>query len=192
MSPLNQLIQAWDSEVIALQMDQESRRPSGIPGGSIETDKAASISSNRQNFNFDEIVRAFIRAKPKRGKTPQENKQEADVEDFPLEKSGRKFSAFNTNWITQYFILTERSLKQSRNTIFTNVNLLKCLTFGFIVGLVYFQLEYSENFALDIRSFCFFTPAYWTLMAMFEAMYEFPSQKEVLWKVSRKPMLVIN
>jgi ABC-type multidrug transport system ATPase subunit len=76
-------------------------------------------------------------------------------------------SKYATTWWTQFTILMHRALKNSRSAIFTWLNLLKSLAIGIIVGLLWYQKEYTEADVNDIRSYYFFTMTFW----VFDSMY---------------------
>lgn len=75
-----------------------------------------------------------------------------------------------------------RALKNSRSAIFTPINLIKSAMLGVIVGLLWFQLDYTENTVFDRSSYYFFTMTYWVFDAMFQALLAFPAEREVILK----------
>jgi ABC-type multidrug transport system ATPase subunit len=89
---------------------------------------------------------------------------------------------YNTSWATQYYILTHRALKNSRSAIFTTLNLIKSVAIGVIAGLLWFQIDYTEQNVNDIRSYYFFTMTFWVFDSMFTALTAFPSEREVILK----------
>lgn len=93
-----------------------------------------------------------------------------------------KFSKYNTNWATQYYILMHRALKNSRSAIFTTLNLVKSVAIGVVAGTLWFQMEYSERNVNDIRSYYFFTMTFWVFDSMFNALTAFPSERTVILK----------
>jgi len=89
---------------------------------------------------------------------------------------------FNTSWHTQFFVLTHRSLKNSRSAIFTTLNLTKSVMLGLIMGLLWFQMPYTEKYVNDRSSYFFLTNTYWIFDAMFGALFSFPSERELIYK----------
>lgn len=89
---------------------------------------------------------------------------------------------YATSWWAQYRILTHRALKNSRSAIFTPINLIKSLAIGLVTGLLYFQLEYTEQNVNDIRSYYFFTMTFWVFDSMFTALTSFPPERAVILK----------
>lgn len=94
-----------------------------------------------------------------------------------------KAKKYNTSWLTQFAVLTHRSLKNSRAAIFTPLNFIKSAALGIIAGLLWFQLGTSEKFVADRSSYYFFTMTYWVFDSMFNALMSFPSEREVILKV---------
>ena len=93
-----------------------------------------------------------------------------------------KISKYNTTWLTQYYILMHRALKNSRSAIFTALNLVKSVAIGLVAGLLWFQMEYSERNVDDIRSYYFFTMTFWVFDSMFNALTAFPDERTVILK----------
>ena len=91
-------------------------------------------------------------------------------------------SKYNTTWLTQYYILTHRALKNSRSAIFTPLNLIKSLAIGLVAGMIWFQTEYTEKNVNDIRSYYFFTMTFWVFDAMFTALMSLPAERDVILK----------
>ena len=69
--------------------------------------------------------------------------------------------SFNSTWWTQYTVLVHRSMKNSRSAIFTPLNLTKAGAIGFMCGLLWFQMEYTESTVFDRSSYYFFTMTFW-------------------------------
>jgi hypothetical protein len=69
--------------------------------------------------------------------------------------------SFNTTWWTQYTVLVHRSMKNSRSAIFTRLNLIKAGAIGLMVGLLWFQMPYTESTVFDRSSYYFFTMTFW-------------------------------
>ena len=94
-----------------------------------------------------------------------------------------KVKKYNTSWMTQFLVLTHRSLKNSRAAIFTPLNFIKSAALGIIAGLLWFQLGSSEKYVADRSSYYFFTMTYWVFDSMFNALLSFPSERVVILKV---------
>jgi ABC-type multidrug transport system ATPase subunit/ABC-type multidrug transport system permease subunit len=89
---------------------------------------------------------------------------------------------YNTDWLTQYLILTHRSMKNSRSAIFTPINFIKSFALGLIVGMLFYQTKMTESSIRDISSLYFFTMTNWVYDAMFESFMAFPSERIVILK----------
>jgi ABC-type multidrug transport system ATPase subunit/ABC-type multidrug transport system permease subunit len=102
----------------------------------------------------------------------------ANIKD-PL---GEKMSKYNTGWMLQYRTLVHRSLKNSRSAIFTPMNLIKSCALGFVSGLLWFQMPYTEATVFDRSSYFFFTMTFWVFDAMFQSFMAFPQERAVILK----------
>lgn len=108
------------------------------------------------------------------------------------ESSGRRLNrqqsvimtekSFNTTWWTQYTVLVHRSMKNSRSAIFTKLNLIKAGAIGFMCGLLWFQMPYTESTVFDRSSYYFFTMTFWVFDAMFTAYMAFPLERSIIFK----------
>lgn len=96
-----------------------------------------------------------------------------------LKNTGKKF---NTSWWTQFVVLNHRAMRNSRSAVFTKLNLVKSAVIGLIMGLVWFQLPYTESTVLDRDGFFFFTMTYWVFDSMFAALMSYPSEALIVNK----------
>lgn len=106
-------------------------------------------------------------------------------DDEASENPGGSFAEvkkYNTDWMTQFRVLTHRSLKNSRSAIFTPINLIKSAVLGLIAGLVWFQQDYTESTVYDRSAYYFFTMTYWVFDSMFNALLTFPLERTVILK----------
>lgn len=90
--------------------------------------------------------------------------------------------SFNSTWWTQYTVLVHRSMKNSRSAIFTKLNLIKAGAIGFMCGLLWFQMPYTESAVFDRSSYYFFTMTFWVFDAMFTAYMAFPLERAIIFK----------
>ena len=153
MTTRQRLINAWDKEAVAEQMDahvqmDNTKRMSSLlfdAGGGSSMMIANSSSSNNNNKN----------------KEP---------------------SKYATSWGLQYRTLVHRSLKNSRSAIFTPINVIKSCALGIISGLLWYQMDYTESRVFDRSSYFFFTMTFWVFDAMFQSFMAFPSERTVILK----------
>ena len=68
---------------------------------------------------------------------------------------------YNTSWTTQYAVLMHRSLKGSRSSIFTPLNMMKSVAIGLVAGLIWWQMPYTEKTVSDRSSYFFFSTYYY-------------------------------
>ena len=154
MTTRQRLINAWDKEAVAEQMDahvqmDNTKRMSSLlfdAGGGSSMMIANSSSSNNNN---------------------NKNKEP---------------SKYATSWGLQYRTLVHRSLKNSRSAIFTPINVIKSCALGIISGLLWYQMDYTESRVFDRSSYFFFTMTFWVFDAMFQSFMAFPSERTVILK----------
>lgn len=85
-------------------------------------------------------------------------------------------SSFNATWRTQYTVLVHRSMKNSRSAIFTTLNLIKAGAIGFMCGLLWFQMPYTERTVFDRSSYYFFTMTFWVSSCQLSFALRCPSR----------------
>lgn len=108
-----------------------------------------------------------------------------ESEDFATEISPdlllpvQKYSA---SWGTQYCVLVHRALKNSRSAIFTPLNMIKSVLLGIMSGMMWFQLDYTEETVRDRSAYFFFSMTYWVFDSMYGAVLAFPSERKVILK----------
>jgi len=89
---------------------------------------------------------------------------------------------YNNSWSTQFLILLHRGMRNSRTAVFTTLNLVKSGAIGLILGLVWFQLPYTEANVYDRDGYFFFTMTYWVFDSMFNALMSFPAERDIIYK----------
>mmetsp|Transcript_27897 Transcript_27897/g.32160 ORF Transcript_27897/g.32160 Transcript_27897/m.32160 type:complete len:678 (+) Transcript_27897:116-2149(+) len=89
---------------------------------------------------------------------------------------------YNTSWLTQFLILTHRAMKNSRSALFTPLNIIKSVILGVMVGLLWFQMPYTEKTVNDRSAYYFFTMTYWVFDSMFSALMAFPFERAIIFK----------
>jgi hypothetical protein len=109
-----------------------------------------------------------------------ENETAGSALSMSLGSSQKKY---NSSWFTQFTVLSHRSLKNSRSAIFTPLNIVKSVALGIMSGLLWFQMPYTELTVVDRSSFFFFTMTFWVFDAMFGALFAFPSERAIIFKV---------
>ena len=102
--------------------------------------------------------------------------------DKSTTSKNKEYSKYNTSWGFQYKILVNRSLKNSRSAIFTPINIIKSVLIGFVAGVLYFQMDYTESSIQDRASYFFFTMTYWVMDSMFQSFMTFPTERDVVLK----------
>lgn len=101
------------------------------------------------------------------------------VENKVINDDSEKFA---TSWGTQFLVLFHRALKNSRSAIFTPVNIVKSVVLGILTGLLWFQTPNDEMHVRDRGSFLFFSTTYWIFDGTFSAIFNFPSERTIMFK----------
>lgn len=96
-----------------------------------------------------------------------------------VESVGRKY---NISWKDQFLVLVHRCLRNSRSAIFTPLNITKSACIGLVIGLLWFQIEYTEERSRDLVSYFFFTMTYWVFDSMFNSLMSFPAERSIIYK----------
>jgi len=92
---------------------------------------------------------------------------------------GRKY---NSAWWSQFMILLHRAMRNSRCVIFTPLNIIKAGFMGVFMGMIWFQLQYTEANVKDINGYLFFTMSFWVLDGTVQALLSFPAERAVIYK----------
>jgi hypothetical protein len=91
-------------------------------------------------------------------------------QSFPVDESElQHYKKWNTSYLTQLRVLMHRAMRNSRSAIFTPLNFIKSAVLGFIVGLVWFQMEDGEKFVQDKSGLVFFNMTFWVFDSLFTA-----------------------
>ena len=73
-------------------------------------------------------------------------------------------------------------MKNSRSAIFTPLNLIKAGAIGLVVGLLWFQMGYTESTVFDRSSYYFFTMTFWVFDSMFTVYMTFTLERSIIFK----------
>lgn len=91
-------------------------------------------------------------------------------------------SKYVTSWNTQFKTLTSRALKKNKATLFSPLNLIKTVLLGAVVGIVYFNLSYTEKDAYNVFSYFFLVMLTWIMLSMSMAVFTFPTERVIILK----------
>jgi len=89
---------------------------------------------------------------------------------------------YATGWMTQYLTLTHRAVRKNKISVFSTVNIVKTISIGIAVGLVYLNNTYTEQDIFNIYAYFFFVMLYWVMDGMFTALFSFPFERVVVLK----------
>merc|ERR1711959_647837 len=91
-------------------------------------------------------------------------------------------SKYVTSWWTQFTTLTSRALKKNKFTVLAPINIIKTILLSVVVGVVYFNLSYTEKDAYNVYAYFFLVMLTWIMMAMGTAVFTFPQHRVVILK----------
>jgi len=131
-----------------------------------------------ESWDSDALARDIDAMNKNDGTLSDSGASDGDGDDI-LQSFGQKY---NSTWMTQVFILMHRAMKNSRSAIFTPLNIIKSGCIGIMMGLLWFQMPYTERTVTDRVSYYFFTMTYWVFDAMFTAFMSFPTERDVIFK----------
>lgn len=89
---------------------------------------------------------------------------------------------FQVSYRTQFFILLERALKNSKAQKMSFMNILQTLGMSVICGLVWFQMPYTEHSINDRAGYVFFFQSYWFVMTLFQGIMTFLPERVIILK----------
>ncbi|CAE1281141.1 unnamed protein product [Acanthosepion pharaonis] len=87
-----------------------------------------------------------------------------------------------TSFFTQFYWLAWRNYKQSKTRIISKFEIARAIILSIFLGLVYFQLERTEDKIREYKGLLFFLVTHWTFQPLLEAVLSFPTEKEILYK----------
>ncbi|KAL4227808.1 hypothetical protein ACF0H5_013245 [Mactra antiquata] len=87
-----------------------------------------------------------------------------------------------TSWWTQYYMLSWRSLNQTKGVLLQGYAIVQTLIVSLVVGILYWQIEMSYDSLRDVMGLLFFSVTYWTFHPAFEAISTYPVEKGVIAK----------
>lgn len=87
-----------------------------------------------------------------------------------------------TSFFTQFYWLAWRNYKQSKTRIISKFEIARAIILSIFLGLVYFQLERTEDKIREYKGLLFFLVTHWTFQPLLEAVLSFPAEKEILYK----------
>ncbi|XP_014675175.1 PREDICTED: ABC transporter G family member 22-like, partial [Priapulus caudatus] len=127
-----------------------------------------------------EPVRSMMTHRPAHGSTQTKRQHHLHsikkwYEDYYDEK-------WPTCFWTQYTVLNKRDFIQAKNKILSKWAAIQVVSVAIMAGLVWFQIERTEERLTDRKGILFFTIIYWMVTPMMATLSAFPEEREVLNK----------
>mmetsp|Transcript_4848 Transcript_4848/g.7924 ORF Transcript_4848/g.7924 Transcript_4848/m.7924 type:complete len:723 (+) Transcript_4848:75-2243(+) len=83
---------------------------------------------------------------------------------------------------TQFKVLLERAMINSQASIMTTIGMVQTIGIAIITGLVWWQVEYTEERVDDKSGYIFFFMTYWFFMTLFGGMMQFLPERDIILK----------
>ena len=106
-------------------------------------------------------------------------KFQSNTDNDTVDEKGGKY---NTSWWTQFTTLTSRALKKNTQSMLNRITIGKTAFIGVAVGVVYFDMRYTEKNAQNIFAYFFITILLWIMATMMDALFAFPQERVVVLK----------
>ncbi|GKB73555.1 ABC transporter G family member 9-like protein [Tanacetum coccineum] len=101
-------------------------------------------------------------------------KQKLDVSDH------KKSDRWSTTWVQQFMILLRRGLKERRHKSFEVLKIAQVTVIALLCGLLWWQSD--KNHIQDQSGLLFFYTDFWGFFPLFQAIFTFPQEREMLAK----------
>lgn len=114
----------------------------------------------------------------------QRDKEIEEMSTSPLEsfQAEQGNPSPTVSYRTQFFVLLERALKNSKAQKMSTLTVLQTLGMSVICGLVWFRMPYTERSINDRAGYVFFFQSYWFIMTLFQGMMTFLPERFIILK----------
>nr|XP_043608408.1 ABC transporter G family member 9-like [Erigeron canadensis] len=102
---------------------------------------------------------------------------EEHLNDVPDQKKAERWS---TTWVQQFTVLLKRDVKERRHESFDVLKIAQVLVIAFLCGLLWWQSDTSH--IQDQSGLLFFYTGFWGFFPLFQAIFTFPQERQMLAK----------
>jgi ABC-type multidrug transport system ATPase subunit len=137
---------------------------------------------------LSETLNSYLDARPL---SLSDDSTHADVELGVMDSSqgdtykleeGALVSGYESQYSTQFMVLTERSFKNAAAAWLTPLNALQCIAISLMAGFAWFQLPRTESSIPARSGYIFFYMVHWFFVAAFGGLLGFFPEKPILAK----------
>ncbi|XP_064642408.1 uncharacterized protein LOC135496813 isoform X2 [Lineus longissimus] len=89
---------------------------------------------------------------------------------------------FQSSFLTQFRVLFMRNFKQARHRVLAPISLVQSLLISLVVGLLWFQLDRTEEAIRDREGVLFFSSVYWSFVPLFDNLASYPTERVIINK----------
>ncbi|XP_076939718.1 ABC transporter G family member 9-like [Bidens hawaiensis] len=94
--------------------------------------------------------------------------------------NSKKSEKWTTTWLQQFTILLRRDLKERRHESFDGLKISQVVIISFLCGLLWWQSDTAH--LQDQSGLLFFYTGFWGFFPLFQAIFTFPQEREMLAK----------
>ncbi|XAR56131.1 hypothetical protein NMG60_11036482 [Bertholletia excelsa] len=108
--------------------------------------------------------------------------EELEQNDSPDEEGleEKHLERWSTTWWQQFTILLRRGLKERRHESFSGLKIMQVFVVAFLCGLLWWQSDIAH--LQDQIGFLFFYSSFWSFFPLFQAIFTFPQERQMLGK----------
>ncbi|CAH1429045.1 unnamed protein product [Lactuca virosa] len=133
-------------------------------------------SQEDQNTVTQKLVSAYTSnlAENLEAETLEADDHQDDISDY------KKSERWSTTWWQQFVVLFRRGLKERRHESFDSLKIGQVLIIAFLCGLLWWQSDVAH--LQDQSGLLFFYSGFWGFFPLFQAIFTFPQEREMLAK----------
>ncbi|KAJ4801636.1 ABC transporter family protein [Rhynchospora pubera] len=142
-------------------------------------DLANGVPPDEIVLDKDDFKCALVSAYDTKLKNNVKEELEEVERQFRETEPHNKTEQWCTSWWNQFRVLLERGLKERRHESFSHLKITHIIIASFLGGIIWFQ---SRRHVQDQIGLIFFIVGLWNYLPVFQALYTFPQEREMLNK----------